>query len=186
MDLRNKKERRTVLIVTVCFTVCWIWFTDHEENWLNRSEKGTAPYISQGVLPVMEQLEEDTPDFSVQQPVTNGFVNIGSSFLAPTRLILRQDGPEGEWYHILYQAARWEALAENYARRTVRAAEREGWTPQPVEGGYSWTATYEVEGREEILLLRQGAVVVQVTYHGPKNLIAKAPVWRTAFFPETP
>ncbi len=129
----NAKGRKGVGIA-FCAVVglCLLFSVYHHSPLGNRMVSGEVPYISQGVLPLMEQLEEETPDFSVQQPVKNGFVDIGSNFFVPTYLILRQDGGGGEWYHILYTELRREDLAEVYAGELAKGAEKEGWTLQPV------------------------------------------------------
>lgn len=145
---------------------------------------GEVPYISQGVLPLMGQMEEENPDFSVQQPVKNGFVNISRNFFAPTYLILRQDGRGGEWYHILYTELCGENLAKTYAEEISQKAEQEGWDLQAVDGGVYWIAEYPQEGNEEVLLFCRGNVVVKVTYHGSKELFSCATAWEMALFPE--
>lgn len=181
----NAKGRKGVG-VALCAVIglCLLLLAYHHSPQGNRMVSGEVPYISQGVLPLMEQLEEETPDFSVQQPVKNGFVDIDSNFFAPTYLILRQDGGGGEWYHILYTELRRENLAEVYAGELAKGAEKEGWTLQPVDGGLSWIAEYPQEGKEAVLLFHQGNVVVKVTYHGSKDLVSRAAAWEAALFSE--
>lgn len=179
----NTKGKSVGFILCAVIGLCLLLLAYHQSPRENRMVSGEVPYISQGVLPLMEQIEDEPPDFSVQQPVTNGFVNLDSNFFAPTYLILRQDGGGGEWYHILYIEFCREGLAKAYVRELAQGAEKEGWTLQQIDGGLSWVAEYPQEGMEEVLLFWQEKIVVKVTYHGPKNLLSCAPEWEEALFP---
>lgn len=181
---RAEKGTNVWTIFCIAVSLCLLISAYHHSAQENRMPFGGDAYISHGVLPVLEQLREESPVFLAQKPVEDGFVNIDGNFFAPVRLILRQDGAGGEWYHILYAELRWDDLAEIYAREMTKAAEKEGWILQPVDGGLSWIADYPREGEEVVLLFHRGSVVVKVTYHGPEDLVSRAAQWKTAFFPE--
>lgn len=142
-----------------------------------------APYVSEGVLPLMEQMEEEKPDFSVQLPVAgdlDGFVMTNRGVLSPASLILRQDGQDGEWYHIFYREFVGQPLAEAWAESRIQEALGRGASPrQEGEALYWWDESMEAE----VLLYQRDKRVVQVTYAGPKALLPCQDAWQEALFP---
>lgn len=140
----------------------------------------------QGVLPLLGQLSEETPDFSTQQPLTDGFVSDASNFFAPLLLILRQDGPAGEWYHIHYCDLRKESWANRYAAEQTQLIKDQGGTAQETAAGQGWVMASDSGGTEQKLLFSSGTTVVQVTYYGNEDLLSHAAPWETALFPPPP
>ena len=142
-----------------------------------------APYVSEGVLPLMEQMEEEKPDFSVQLPVAgdlDGFVMTNHGVLSPTSLILRQDGQDGEWYHIFYREFVGQPLAEAWAESRLQEARGQGASPrQEGEALYWWDESMEAE----VLLYQRDKRAVQVTYAGPKALLPCQAARQEALFP---
>lgn len=144
------------------------------------------PYLSGRVLPLMEQLEEETPDLSTQQAVSSGFVCTNRYLAAPSLLILRQDDPEsGGWYHILYRKLYFPKLAQAYVQTLLQEAAEQGCTPQPLGEGVYWDNDPIGAGKPaEVLLLCQGDEVVRVTSAGPWDLRAHGEAWSQALFPQ--
>lgn len=135
-----------------------------------------------GVLPLLGQLSEEAPDFSTQQPLTDGFVFDASNFFAPLLLILRQDGPAGEWYHIHYCDLRKESWANRYTAEQTRLIQAQGGTAQETAAGQGWVMASDSGGTEQKWLVSSGTTVVQVTYYGSQDLLSHAAAWETALF----
>lgn len=165
------------------FACCKALFGSHSVD-----DHPPTPYISQGVLPLLEQMEEADPDFSVQKPIPEspdllgGFINIYKSPLRPKFLILRQDGDNGEWYNIMYWEFYSEALAADYAQFCFQRGQAEGGTLEAVQGLEDTFYGHTVDGWET-MLAHQGKRVTQVTYEGEKSLRSCVARWREAILP---
>lgn len=166
------------------FACCRALFCSHSTD-----DYPPTPYISQGVLPLLEQMEEESPDLSVQKPIPEApdlmmgdFVYIEKSPLRPRFLILRQDGNNGEWYHIMYWEFYSETLAAEYAQFRLQTGQQEGGTLEAVQGLEDTFYGHTVDGWET-MLAHQGKRVTQVTYDGEKALRPCVERWRAAILP---
>lgn len=179
----STQERRVwSRVCLIGFCVCFLVGVYQDfHGWKDLDQ---TPYVSEGVLPLMEQMEEAEPDFSVQLPVAgdlDGFVLTNHGALSPVSLILRQDGQDGEWYHIFYREFVGQPLAEAWAESRVQEARSQGASPrQEGEALYWWDESMEAE----VLLYQQDKRAVQVTYAGPKELLSCQALWQKALFPD--
>lgn len=171
-------------VFVVCsFACCKALYGPHRVN-----DHPPTPYISQGVLPLLEQMEEEAPDFSTQKPILENpdlwgdFVNIEKSPLRPRFLILRQDGENGEWYHIMYWEFLSEKTADDYAQYRLQRGLDEGTTLEATPGLEDCWYGHTLEGWE-VMLAHQGKRVTQVTYDGEKALRPCVERWRAAILP---
>lgn len=152
-----------------------------------------VPPLDQGILPLMAQIEEEAPDFSVQQAlpqkpegeeVFQDFVIVENAPFASPFLILRQDGEKDEWYHILYAKPLTQGLAKAYVQEKIWWEENLYHAKyETIEEGRFWMAKPQEENPEQILLFLHDNVVAKVTYCGPKDLLSRAQAWEGAIFP---